>query len=76
MLPGKDEIRKDSQEMYAYIRQNTTCSYRAIQMELCMDNTCLCIALLHLMREQKIIQHYHEGSTYYMAILESNADLF
>ena len=54
MLPGKDEIRKDSQEVYAYIRQNTTCSY-AIQMELCMDSTRLCIALLHLMREQKII---------------------
>lgn len=72
MIPNRNEIIKDSQEVYALIRQHPTCSYKTIQTQLRLSSTCLCLALLQLIRERKIVQHYQDGSTYYTVIQEGD----
>ena len=68
MLPNKYITLCDSQKIYQYIQHNVTCSFNELQSYSRLDNLHLCMALLELIQEKKILPESSNGKISYTAI--------
>lgn len=65
MLPNKNTIIRESLDVYKYIQQKITCSFNELQNYFKLDSVHLCMALIELIKENKICQQSDSGNVSY-----------
>ncbi len=65
MLPNEEEIKQDSEQVIQMIRLHPNCKFSELQSLCGLKNTSLCMALIHLLRHNRIRQEWSKDGIYY-----------
>jgi len=70
MIINKRIIKKNSKKVFYIMKRMYHYSFNELQKSTLLENTELCLALIQLLQEDKIIQYRDESGIYYVLNLQ------